>query len=71
MSKKSHSRTMTNYLMMRGIGNEKTVELSANGVKMDFGKVKAIDDLHMFDEIECLVKTVVLPPFSIRYVEFH
>ncbi len=49
---------------------EKTIELSVNGAVIDCGKVKAVDDLHMFDEIKGLSKTVVLPPFSIRYVEF-
>ena len=49
---------------------EKTVELSVNGAAIDCGKVKAVDVLHTFDEIEGLSKTVVLPPFSIRYVEF-
>ena len=49
---------------------EKNVELCVTGVRLDYGKVKAIDDLHAFDDIDCLDKTVVLPPFSIRYVEF-
>ena len=50
---------------------ERAVELSVNGAEIACGKVKAIDDLHMFDEIEGLEKNVDLPPFSIRYVEFH
>jgi hypothetical protein len=48
----------------------KDVELSVNGAEIACGKVKAIDDSHNFDDIECLKKTLALPPFSIRYVEF-
>ena len=49
---------------------ESSVELCVNGARLDCGKVKAIDTLHTFDEVDCLNKTLVLPPFSIRYVEF-
>ena len=50
--------------------NEKTVEVSVNGADLSCGKVKATDNDHEFDDVEALDKTVVLPPFSIRYVEF-
>ena len=51
--------------------NEKTMELSVNGADLSCGKVMATDDIHTFDKIESLDKKVILPPFSIRYVEFE
>ena len=50
--------------------NEKTVELSVNGADISCGNVMATDDTHTFDEIGPLDKKIILPPFSIRYVEF-
>jgi hypothetical protein len=50
--------------------NEQTVELSVKGAALEDGKVMATDSEHDFDRIEPLSKTVTLPPFSIRYVEF-
>lgn len=50
--------------------NEKEIELSVNGAELSHGKASATDETHIFDEIEPLDKKVILPPFSIRYVEF-
>lgn len=50
--------------------NEKEVELSVDGAELSCGNVMATDETHVFDEIEPLDKKVILPPFSIRYVEF-
>ena len=50
--------------------NEKEVELSVIGAELSHGKAMATDETHTFDEIETLDKKVILPPFSIRYVEF-
>ena len=49
---------------------EKTVRLSVIGADISKGNVKATDDAHEFDEILPLDNALVLPPFSIRYVEF-
>ena len=51
--------------------NEKTVGLSVNGADLPCGKVMATDGVHTFDEIEPLDKKIILPPFSIRYIEFE
>ena len=50
--------------------NEKEIELSVNGADLSHGKVMATDDTHVFDEIDRLNERVILPPFSVRYVEF-
>ena len=50
--------------------NEKEVELSVDGAELSCGNVMATDETHVFDEIEPIEKKVILPPFSIRYVEF-
>ena len=49
---------------------EKSVTLSVIGADLPSGKVMATDDAHEFDEILPLDNALVLPPFSIRYVEF-
>ena len=58
------------FAIVNDTKNEKEIELSVNGAELDCGRVKAIDETHTFDEIDGLDKTVVLPPFSVRYVEF-
>ena len=50
---------------------EKTLELSVLGADLSLGKVKAVDDDHTFDDLSPMDATIVLPPYSIRYVEFE
>ncbi len=58
------------FVIVNDSENEKEVELSINGADISRGKVMATDDTHTFDEIEPLDKEIILPPFSIRYIEF-
>lgn len=50
---------------------EKKVKILVNGAELARGNVKATDDEHTFDDVQFLREIDVLPPFSIRYIEFE
>ena len=50
---------------------EKKVKILVNGAELARGNVKATDDEHTFDDVQFLREIEVLPPFSIRYIEFE
>ena len=59
------------FILVNESSEERTLEISLNGADIALGKVKATDEDHEFDDVEPLEKTVNLPPFAIRYVEFR
>lgn len=59
------------FVIVNDSENEKELEISVNGADISRGRVLATDDNHTFDEVQPLDEKVVLPPFSIRYVEFE
>lgn len=58
------------FVIVNDSDEEKNVELSVVGANLSEGKAIAVDEEHFFDEIEGPEKEVILPPYSIRYVEF-
>jgi hypothetical protein len=57
------------FVVVNNSDREKTVELNVNGVQLDNGKVRAVDEEHTFDEVELLDNKMVLSPYAIRYIE--
>ncbi len=59
------------FALVNDTEEEMTVSLKVTGADLTCGKTEATDVDRDFDEIAPLCDRVILPPFSIRYVEFE